>query len=68
MKAVILDYNTKSVCVETIPKDIEKDYYDIEEWLSIGCGYNLADAYWMVVDDNRVPVFYGCEQEPTYVL
>jgi hypothetical protein len=65
MKAIILDYTTYSVCVETIP-DKEKDR--VEDYL-YELGYHVDDCNWMAVkDDEPVPIFIGDKEEAVYVL
>ena len=57
MKAIVLDYNTLSVCVEIIPNDA-----DVEESLS-QLEYRIDSIAYMCVDDDEPVPVYFCDAD-----
>jgi len=59
MKAIVLDYNTLSVCVEIIPDD------EPAEFSLIDLDYRLDSISYMCVDDDEpVPVYFCDADKP----
>ena len=59
MKAIVLDYNTLSVCVEIIPDDVPAEFSLID------LDYRLDSISYMCVDDDEpVPVYFCDADKP----
>lgn len=70
MKAIILNYYNISVDVATIPN---KDYEDIERYLTQELGYSLDSISYMTIDDDMpIPIYNAgsdeLNDEPLYII